>query len=438
MEKISLFLKIALLIILGTMTYTASAQNVGSSNIERIVLKVKPEHRAASLPNSINIKELQNAVRNDDRLVSIEKSFLNHVPPKSMTNRFGQPLVDISLIYYINIAPGTDAIQLCKELARMPYFEYVEPQYEYPLLYNPNDPMADSVSGSQWQLRNIRAYQAWNVSKGDSSKVIGILDTGTKFDHPDLLTSVKYNENDTIDGIDNDGDGYIDNYRGYDLSDNDNDPSWTTDPHGIMVSGAAAATADNNNQLAGPAFNCKYLPVKVYGSGFRGYNGIVYAADQGVASINLSWGGYTNGFQQYEQDIINYAVINRDVPVIAAGGNTSAELDFYPASYDNVLSVAISKSNDELPATNATYGTKIDLQAPGYGILSTWKTGGVVSGIGSSYAAPMVAATVAVVSHHFPSYNAQQLMEQVRVSADKVDTLAGNLPYKDLLGKVGS
>ena len=133
-------------------------------------------------------------------------------------------------------------------------------------MYQPNDPSADSVT--QYHLKNIQAYLGWAISKGDTNTVIGIVDTGTDWDHPDLQDNIKHNYADTIDGVDNDNDGYIDNYRGWDLGENDNDPSSSVSSfgvhHGTGVSGIAAATTDNSKGVAGVGFKCKFLPVKIF------------------------------------------------------------------------------------------------------------------------------------------------------------------------------
>ena len=122
----------------------------------------------------------------------------------------------------------------------------------------PNDPLANPTN--QYHLLNVNCFNAWDINKGDSSIVIGITDTGTDPTHPDLMNSVKRNYADVFDGFDNDGDGFIDNYIGWDLGENDNDPSFNANAHGVHVSGLAAATADNNLGGAGTGFNCKFLP----------------------------------------------------------------------------------------------------------------------------------------------------------------------------------
>src|ERR1700741_2763296 len=146
-------------------------------------------------------------------------------------------------------------------------FVCVEPHYVPRPLYTPNDPDATT---KQYYLAQIKAYQAWSVTKGDTNIVVGITDTGFDLDHPDMLNAIKYNYMDPVNGIDDDGDGYIDNYTGFDLADNDNNPTVNTNVpngaqpyHGAAVSGIAAARADNSIGVAGIGFNCLYLPIKI-------------------------------------------------------------------------------------------------------------------------------------------------------------------------------
>src|SRR5690606_32172444 len=145
--------------------------------------------------------------------------------------------------------------------------------------------------------------------------------------------------------------------------------------------------------IAGVVFKSKFLPVKVFSSSdqgsFRGYEGIVYAVQQGCQIINLSWGG--PGFPSaFEQDIINYAAINRNVVIVAAAGNTDQELDFYPASYQNVLSVG-SVTNKDVKSPGHTYSYAIKIAAQGTNLYTTGNSNNshYGTGTGSSYASPM-------------------------------------------------
>ncbi|MBC3538696.1 S8 family peptidase [Rufibacter sp. H-1] len=329
--------------------------------------------------------------------------------------------------------------QVKKQLLETGLVEYVEPLYQYEPLHVPNDPKADSTTGSQNYLKLIKAFQAWEVSKSDTSVVIGILDTGVRLTHEDLKNKLKYNYEDPIDGIDNDGDGFVDNFHGWDLADNDNDPTADANGHGTFVTGIAAAQADNGVGMAGVGYHAKFLPLKVFASGtggsFKGYEAIVYAADHGCKVINLSWGAASFA-SAFEQDVINYAVINQDVVIVAAAGNTNNELDFYPASYQNVVSVGALDKND-VKGGSHTYSYNIDLGAMGVGVYSTANASDTNynSGTGSSYACPMVAGAAALLRSQFPSLSALQIAERLRATADDIYSIAGNATYIEKLGK---
>tara|TARA_R110002012_G_scaffold99980_2_gene238369 strand:+ start:41251 stop:45432 length:4182 start_codon:yes stop_codon:yes gene_type:complete len=314
--------------------------------------------------------------------------------------------------------------------------EYVEQYPNVKPLYVPNDPEAQ-FGKLQFHLDQINVYDAWNVTQGDDEVVIGIIDTGTDLDHEDLEANLFLNSADPIDGLDNDGDGYVDNYFGWDFADNDNAPEADGSTHGTGVAGIAAAATDNNTGIAGIGFNTKYMPIKIFKTednfSRNSYEAIIYAADQGCDIINLSWGN-TGRYSQFAQDIINYAVLEKDVVVVAAAGNTNAELDFFPASYDNVLSVGYVNSDDSRNA-NATYSDFIDLVAPGVGIYTTENNDTYDNDSGSSYAAPMVAGAAALLRAVFPEWSAQQVMEQLRVNSDDIYNVGNNSDFQYKFGK---
>lgn len=269
--------------------------------------------------------------------------------------------------------------------------------------------------------------------------VIGVLDTGFRLSHQDLNTKVKHNYADPIDGIDNDGDGYIDNYSGWDFADKDNnvydDTPWKG--HGTAVAGVAAAATNNATGMAGVGYRSLFMPIKVFSSSpngpFAGYEAIVYAANKGCKVINLSWGG--TGFSEFEQDVINYAVLEKDVLLVASAGNRNTFEDIYPASYDNVLSVGGADKQD-VKYKDHTYSYKLDMISPSSGIYSTSLSGDnrYSSFGGTSYASPTVAGGAALVRSRFPELSARQVAERLRATTDHIYGLEGNQPYLEMLG----
>lgn len=344
------------------------------------------------------------------------------------------PLADI---YRIE-TDETDLPALINRLQQLDAVLYAEPYYLLQPLntFRPNDPAAHPQRGQQDYLTTVHAYEAWAIEQGRADVIIGMLDTGVELDHPDLADNLHVNAADPINGRDDDGDGYVDNYRGWDLADQDADPSADTDGHGTGVTGVAAATPDNGTGIAGLGFRSSYMPIKVFRSGDGrfafGYEAIAYAADRGCKVINLSWGG-ANAYSQFGQDVIDYAVQEKDVVVVAAAGNSGRDERYYPASYDGVLSVAVTDAHDRAVG-QTTHNHWVDLVAPGQYSYSTQNGKGYHYGSGSSFAAPLVAGAAALVRAHFPRWSAQQVMQQLRLSADDIYDVEGNAAYHEKLG----
>lgn len=430
--------KIGFFIVLWSLLSGAYAQQAGVIN-NKIIFKVKEEYSWACSKQEIRLPELN---------VILHSSIVNQVtqlfPQAATSFRKNEKEVNISLIYEVTLTHEKWRNKIIAQLQNRPELEYAEEKnYYLPLSYVPNDPFANVGNGNQavW-LSLIKAYQAWATAKGDTNTIIGIIDTGTDFNHPDLSSNVARNWADPINGLDDDNDGFVDNFRGWDLSDNDNDarPS-TTAPsgfpagHGTVVAGLAAASTDNGVGVAATGFRCRYMPIKVYGNNggnFRGYEGIVYAADKGCKVINLSWGGKARP-SQFEQDIINYAVFNKNAAVVAAAGNTNEEADYYPASYQNVLSIAYTNLQDQR-FINSTYSVNVDLVAPGEGLQGIIGTSYGNLGNGSSLSAPIVAGALALVRSYHPQLSAVQAMEVIRVNADNIYATSPNNNFLDRLG----
>ena len=405
-----------------------------------VIVKVKEEFRASCSESGFSHPKLQR-VFNTVGAEDIKKEFPNQKAPDKKQNELGIPLADLSLIYRLTYAGKEKVRDVASFLMGTGLFEYAEPFFLHQVLYNPNDPEI----GSQYHLNTIQAYQAWDISKGDTNIVVGITDTGFEVAHPDLGPNVKYNFNDPIDGVDNDGDGYIDNYMGWDTGDNDNDPDWAgVNRHGVTVSGCAGAVTDNGSMVAAPAFNTRILPVKISnGSGLLtgSYNGIVYAADHGANIINCSWGS-VNSWSQYGQDVITYAAINKNALVVCAAGNDNDEGIFYPASFDFCLSVAGTDAIDNKWINSATKGSNynehVDISAPGHNIYTVTSTnnGNTIGGrFGTSMSAPIVAGGAVLAWEQNPTFTGLQIGEILKATADSLEYIPGNGPYAGKLGE---
>ncbi len=340
-------------------------------------------------------------------------------------------------IFRVAIDPALDPAQVATELRASPYLEYADPVYVHQVEEIPNDPRF----GDQVYLRTVKAPQAWDVVKGDSTVVIAIVDNGVDYEHPDLAANLwtNWREKRGLPGVDDDGNGYIDDVHGYDLAERDNNPANCPRDtegyydHGTLLAGVACAVTNNGVGIAGTSWGCRYLPVKTsYDSSPRsvsfGYQGILYAARNGARIINCSWGRYGSPLDS-EQDIITTAAAMGAI-VLAAAGNTVTDEPHYPSAYRNVLSVTWLTDSDQRVAVyqegewvGSSYGATVDVAAPGFNIYSTVpRVGGSYGRAqGSSLATPVVAGICGLVATQHPEWSPSRVMQQVVFTADNID-----------------
>lgn len=355
--------------------------------------------------------------------------------------------IDLGLYFQLGYNPELSAEQALRLIYQSGKVEIAEPVPLRKTSYKPNDPRIDQ----QYYLNITRAFEAWDVERTNGEVVIAVIDAGVDLDHPDLMENIYTNEADPIDGIDNDNDGYVDNYYGWDFvgadyedpaGDNDPDVSTQNLAHGTYVAGCAAAVADNKTGIAGMSFNAKIMAVKVSadndtrsnGSGYilGGIQGILYAASHGAHVINASYGGPT--YSQIEQDIIRAVSLDYGALVVAASGNEASPEPHYPSDYDFVLSVAASNSFDQR-ADFSNYGYNVDLSAPGANILTTDINGGYTTINGTSFSSPIVAGAAALVKAKYPDFAGVQVGELLRITADQTFLNSLTSEYKDKMGR---
>lgn len=401
-----------------------------------IIFKVKAQYRQNCKVNSVdNLLPLEDFLQNVNAQ-GLAKIFPRHNAPERTTNVFGQKLIDLSTIYSFKYNSAMPLEKVISGLLSLGYFEYAEPWYvpKPDVVCTPNDP---SLSGQYHLQGNVVGSidvlnTAWCTTNGDSTVVIGIVDTGTQLDHPDLAANIAHNWADPINGLDDDNDGYVDNFNGWDLGMNDNDPSWQGNPHGVMTSGDACAVTNNNTGVSSPGFNCHFLPVKgadAAGSLVAVYPGIVYAADHGAKIISNSWGGSGGG--AYGQDIISYAAINKNCLVLGSAGNTGTDSIMYPSSFDNIYRVSASTNQDKMSGFS-TFGNNVDFCAPGTNVYSTTNGSGYGQSSGTSMACPVAAGAAGLIQAKFNYTNAFQIGEKLKQTCD---TLNNEAKFK--AGKLG-
>lgn len=401
-----------------------------------LIIKIKPEYKHLCKSNAIEINSLQTLLKNYS--YKIKQLFPNAYMPDS-SYIFFPYCVDISTIYELAFVDIYLIDGLTKKISQLPEVLYCH-EKDYPeLLFTPNDP----ATGAQYYLYNVRAYEAWDIYKGDSTVVVGIVDTGVELAHDDLWANIAYNYSDPIDGVDNDADGYVDNFRGWDMGNNDNSPEWSenllgANPHGVFVAGMAAPTTNNGIGIAGVGFKTRFLPIKIIDSMgvlSRSYEGIVYAADHGCKIVNCSWGSPVP--TEFGYDVVRYATYNRGALIFAAAGNkghTSNDI-YYPAAYPEVVCVAATNQAD-IKWNKSCYGYHVDVAAPGENVYSTYSNNGYTFGWGTSYASPLAASVAALVHGYYQQkLNPFQLRAVLERTSDVVDTIAANVPYQNMMGK---
>ncbi len=352
--------------------------------------------------------------------------------------------------YIVNLTQKQDMKALISKLNSQTNVEYAEPDYIRTTLTN------DTNFTKLWGLKNtgqtvfgsvgvpgmdIGAEGAWAKTKGSSSLVVAVVDTGLDTTHADLASNIWSNSGEVAnDGIDNDKNGYIDDKNGWDFYNNDKtvyDGYLKDDVHATHVAGTIAAKSDNNLGVVGVAPNVKIMPLKFLGvSGGYDSDAILafnYAKAKGVKIYNNSWGGYG-----YSQSLYDAMKTNGGLFVCAAGNdsenNDSSEFKSYPASFDlsNIISVASINNMGEL-SWFSNYGkTSVDLAAPGEDILSTFPKDWNAEGYaeyeylsGTSMATPHVTGASALVASQYPSFNATSIKSILLSSVKKLSSLNG-------------
>ncbi|MBD3296309.1 MAG: S8 family serine peptidase [Candidatus Omnitrophica bacterium] len=343
---------------------------------------------------------------------------------------------------YRNIASGERDVKLVpRESAR---------GRSFPFGGTPDDEFFDL----QWGLKRIDAPGAWRYSTG-KDVVVAVLDTGIDYQHPDIRDNIWRNPDEVPgDGLDNDGNGYIDDVSGWDFAGSslyrslpDNDVM-DRHGHGTHVSGIIAAKTDNSIGIAGVAPHARILPIKVlddrgYGSYMSLVRGIRYAADMGARVINMSLAGrgrFSSLSALYKA--VKYAV-SKGCALIAAAGNSSRDVRrYFPANFEDVISVGATNNYHNRRAYFSNYGDTLDIAAPGTSILSLRADGtgrrqyrprtGWEAGYrrlsGTSMAAPMLSGVAALLLSRYPDLDARDVRDIVNSSAVDLG-VEGDDPY---------
>ncbi len=342
------------------------------------------------------------------------------------------------------------AVEACQN---DPAIEYVEPNYIYHIIttekapaaataampLTPNDPRFRDLWGfNQSNDRDIDAPEAWDIQTGKKEIIVAIIDTGIDYDHEDLKENIWLNPGESgngkeNNGVDDDGNGFVDDYRGWNFIFDSNDP-WDDNGHGTHVAGTVGAVGNNGKGVVGVNWRVSLMPLKFLdregsGSLSDAIQAILYAADNGAHVMSNSWGG--GGFSQALKDAIEYAR-SKNALFVAAAGNDSNNNDRsanYPSNYEvpNVVAVAATDRGDNL-ASFSNYGeTTVDLAAPGVSILSCAPRDRYQLLSGTSMATPHVSGAAALILAQYPNLNYRQVLIRILGTVDRKSNLAGRM-----------
>jgi len=321
----------------------------------------------------------------------------------------------------VTIPPGQDLYDVIERLRNNPNVLYVEPDYEYQQFATPNDPSYSSLWGLHNNGQNIwgqlgtvdvdiNAPEAWDVTTGSSTVIIAVLDSGVNYTHPDLIDNMWTNPVDTANGVDDDGNGYIDDIHGIDAFNNDSNPM-DDNKHGSHVAGTIAGVGNNSVGVSGVSQSSKIIACKIGdASGSISSSAAVICMDYiydlkvnrgiNIVATNNSWGG--GGYSTAMYEAIEKH-LEAGILFIAAAGNSATNNDTtpnYPSGYylPNIIAVAATDNQDNL-ALFSQYGRRsVHIGAPGVGIYSTTLGTGYEFLQGTSMATPYVTGLVALLA----------------------------------------
>jgi subtilisin family serine protease len=348
---------------------------------------------------------------------------------------------------------------LHEEVSSLDFVTEAEPEYYYEYSYVPTDPMYSS----QWAHKQTNAEIGWDEEKGSSETIIAILDSGVDLNHEDLKDNLWINTSE-IEGnsVDDDNNGYIDDVHGFNFYSLEEEPQVCSPGqdcsnrapmdalgHGTHCAGIAAAP-QNSIGVSGVCPNCKIMALRTGNQDYLSTTAIVlglqYAIDMGADIVNMSFGGDVNSpiMQQKITEAYNAGVI-----LIAAAGNDGSAWASYPASYDQVLSVAATNVNKG-PSFYTNWSNTVDVAAPGGDgqvdsmILSTVPKNnekladpsGYKSLQGTSMAAPYVSGLAGLIKSKHPDWSVEQIYRAIEIGSTR-DIGSDNSEFRSIYGESG-
>lgn len=298
----------------------------------------------------------------------------------------------------VKLPAGMSVEQGIKYYKGLGTVEFAEPNYVRKVDFVPNDPLYKS----EWHLPKVSAPAAWDISLGNPTVKIAVLDTGVNYNHEDLVGRV---------------------IKGHDWINNDDDPI-DDHGHGTHVAGIVGANSNNSKGIASLAFNIQVIAIKVATAGGgiptdASISGMANAVQLGARALNMSYGGPSGSAA--EQAAVDSATA-AGVLCLAAAGNETSSSPHYPAAHANCIAVAATDENDKR-SSFSNYGADwVDVGAPGSGILSSVMTGGYEAWDGTSMATPVVASLAGLLFSIDPGLTVAEVRSVIESSTDPIGT----------------
>ncbi len=347
----------------------------------------------------------------------VERTFPHCFPPKPGGT-------DLTSIYTLYFPASLSPYDVARDMSKLPGIEFAEPRYIDRLFLDHDDPLRYR----QYGLDKCQANEAHDISTGNRSVPVAIIDSGVDQDHEDLLGNRWVNpgedlngdgviQNDERNDRDDDDNGKRDDFYGWDFVDGDNNPD-DGYGHGTHCAGIASAVTNNRRGVASVGYSCGIMGVRAGSGGYvtHGYEGIQYAARTGAKVISCSWGG--SQYHDMGQQVVNYAY-EHDAMMVCAAGNNYNDRITYPAGYDHVVAVAATDRDDRKPNFSC-YGDWVDIAAPGVAIHSTIPGNRYTDLSGTSMSCPFAASVAILIRATFPGLSVDEAVELLLDGADDI------------------
>lgn len=415
----------------------------------------KPEDIVTQLNNKIEQlktnKASQQELENLDKQINEQIKLKENLAKRQLRAIGDRQLPSLENIYLLTVDKKANILNLVDKFSKDPSVEYAGPNYIFKAQVEPNDPYYKSYGSwgqsfyDMWGLKKLVMNKAWDISEGQypnsKSVLVAVVDSGVDYTHPDIKDNIWVNNAEIPNnGKDDDGNGYIDDYYGYNFANNNSDPK-DGDGHGTHVAGTIAGVGNNNKGVVGVAYKAKIMAVKGLDDTGSGTSqdlarGIVYAVDNGAEVINNSWGG---GYSQLVEDVLAYAYSKGCVVVAAAGNEDACANKIGPSGSRNVITVAATDHLDKR-CSFSNWGYKVDVAACGSDVLSTmsddshiaknnpdWKVGnGYYRLDGTSMASPHVAGLAALILAKFEEASNISVKGRIIATADPLTNQPDN------------